>query len=251
MKIDTGIILYPSTRALAYLDIFKKNKLFPKEIITMGDWPFINQDLIDEDNKYNYSQKYFSLNSHIIDYIIENDIKHFHVSDVNINSKELVNLLDSKRCKEYIFTGGGILRSDVLSKNVKFIHVHPGNIINYRGSTCFYYSYLNQKLIECTTYYMSQNIDRGDVLNISRINTNLKINSDQKLFIDYILDPTIRALSLQRFLRLNADKKIHQINTFENSDCYLIHPALRYLFYKKINENYNPKINSGIFIDDK
>ena len=176
---------------------------------------------------------------------------YFHVSDTDINSKELVDILDSKRCKEYIFTGGGILRPDILSKNVKFIHVHPGNIINYRGSTCFYYSYLNQKLIECTTFYMSENIDRGDVLDISKIKINLTINSDQKLFIDYILDPTVRALSLQRFLRLNTDRKINQIDTFENSDCYLIHPALRYLFFQKINENYNPKNDSGIFINDR
>ena len=251
MNINTGIIMYPSTRALAYLDIFKKNKLLPKEIVIMGNWPFINQDLIDEDNIYNYSQEYFNLNSNLIDYVQENGIKHFHVSDTDINSKELVDILDSKRCKEYIFTGGGILRPDILSKNVKFIHVHPGNIINYRGSTCFYYSYLNQKLIECTTFYMSENIDRGDVLDVSKIKINLTINSDQKLFIDYILDPTVRALSLQRFLRLNTDRKINQIDTFENSDCYLIHPALRYLFFQKINENYNPKNDSGIFINDK
>ena len=41
-----GIILFPSTRSLAFLDILRKNNIILNEVIVMGAWPFLSNDFI-------------------------------------------------------------------------------------------------------------------------------------------------------------------------------------------------------------
>ena len=47
---------------------------------------------------------------------------------------------------------------------------------------------------------MKKEIDKGEIMNICNISQNIKIEYDQKFFIDYIFDPLIRALTLEKLL---------------------------------------------------
>ena len=80
-------------------------------------------------------------------------------------------LLLSKRktedpfCLDFcIFSGGGILKKEILELSTKFVHFHPGIVPNYRGSTCFYYSILNDDECGVTAFIMEEGLDVGDVI---------------------------------------------------------------------------------------
>ncbi len=254
MKISNfGIILYPSTRSLAYLHMLSTNNILPKEAIVMGKWPFLPNDILLEAKKYSYAEKYFSLNDNLELLIKHKDINLSLIDSTDINSQEIREALSKAECKNFIFTGGGILKKEVLSLDIDFIHVHPGDINYYRGSTCFHYSYLNKQSVSCTTFIMRKELDRGEVLDISHIHQNIFIENDQSFFIDYIYDPFIRSISLKKLFphleNLKKKKKI-RINKFYGHDHYVIHPVLRSLFIKKINNSYRMNDKKGIYIID-
>ena len=251
MKISNfGIILYPSTRSLAYLHMLSANNILPKEAIVMGKWPFLSENILLESKKYSYGEKYFSINDNLEWLINNKDINLSLIDNTDINSQEICNTLSKAECKNFIFTGGGILKKEVLSLGIDFIHVHPGDISYYRGSTCFHYSYLKNESVSCTTFIMRKELDRGKVLDISHIHQNIFIENDQSFFIDYIYDPFIRSISLKKIFpyleNLEKKKKI-RINEFYGNDHHVIHPVLRSLFIKKINNSYRE--NDKNFID--
>ena len=252
MKISNfGIILYPSTRSLAYLHMLSKNNIMPKEVIVMGKWPFLPENILIESKKYYYSEKYFSVNDNL-EWIIKNkNINLSLIDNTDINSQGLRNILNKSKCKSFIFTGGGILRKEILSLDIDFIHVHPGDINYYRGSTCFYYSYLRNESVSCTTFVMKNELDRGEVLDISRIHQNIFIENDQSCFVDYIYDPFIRSITLERILPYldGLEKKNNIIiNKFHGDDHHVIHPVLRNLFVKKINNTYRENDKKGTYL---
>ena len=140
-----GIILFPSTRSLAFLDILRKNNIILNEVIVMGSWPFLSNEFIKESGKYDY-HSFFNLNDEIDTILrpISKSVK--YVSSTDINSEELSEILNSNKCSQYIFTGGGILKDRVLSQNIDFIHIHPGDINNYRGVLAFIIAILTKEL---------------------------------------------------------------------------------------------------------
>ena len=247
-----GIILFPSTRSLAFLDILRKNNIILNEVIVMGTWPFLSNDFINESKKYEYNS-FFDLNDDI-DTIIKSITKSVkYVSSTDVNSEELYEILNSHQCSQYIFTGGGILKDRVLSQNIDFIHIHPGDINNYRGSTCFYYSYLNEGVISCTSFIMKKEIDKGEIMNICNISQNIRIDSDQKFFTDYIFDPLIRALTLEKLLcqaKLNSSIKTYVLNKYNKHQYHIAHPMIRSLFSLKINENYEENKPQRVLINE-
>ena len=254
MKISNfGIILYPSTRSLAYLHMLSKNNIMPKEVIVMGKWPFLPENILIESKKYSYEDKYFSIDDSL-EWIIKNkNINLSSIDDTDINSQELHKILNKTKCKNFIFTGGGILRKEVLSLGIDFIHVHPGDINYYRGSTCFYYSYLRSESVSCTTFIMKNELDKGEVLDISRIHQNIFIENDQSFFVDYIYDPFIRSIALKKalpYLESLEKKNNIIINEFHGDDHHVIHPVLRSLFIKKINNSYTENDEKGIYLTD-
>lgn len=247
-----GIILFPSTRSLAFLDILRKNNIILNEVIVMGSWPFLSNEFIKESGKYDY-HSFFNLNDEIDTILrpISKSVK--YVSSTDINSEELSEILNLNKCSQYIFTGGGILKDRVLSQNIDFIHIHPGDINNYRGSTCFYYSYLNEGVISCTSFIMKKEIDKGEIMNICNISQNIKIEYDQKFFIDYIFDPLIRALTLEKLLhqaKSNSFIKTYILKKYNKHQYHIAHPMIRSLFASKINENYEGNKPRRVLINE-
>ena len=97
-----------------------------------------------------------------------------------INSKIVINEV-SKITTNYIVysgPGGTILRKDILSQGKEFIHVHPGWLPKYRGSTTIYYSMLISFEVGASIILFKEGIDEGPIL----YQDIVKINFDNKLF---------------------------------------------------------------------
>lgn len=248
MKIvNIGIIIHPSTRASAYLNSFEQLNILPQEIIIMKKYYAPSVNLKREDKKYKYSRDYFPLNYNYKKLASYPGVKVYKVNSDNINSTILINTL--KKCinKNFIFSGGGILQKEVLSLNKKFIHIHPGSVPEFRGSTCFYYSILNKNKLGCSAFYMNNMIDHGNVIDIFNFKFNLQILKDQTLFLDYIFDPFVRSLALKKILTyITKGKKIPNIaqKCKKSLQPYFIaHPLIRLFCIKKIKKNFSEKKN--------
>ena len=94
----------------------------------------------------------------------ENNLSFKEFSFVDINNSQLINYIKQNDVDFFIFTGGGILKSEILSSNSQFIHFHPGIVPFYRGSTCFYYSIINDNKCGVTAYVMDEKLDAGKII---------------------------------------------------------------------------------------
>jgi len=248
--IDIGLLLIPSVRALAYLGIFKSLQIFPKEIILMQGKISNLKDLRNEDEKFRYSQSFFDINLDINELIENSGPSVIKVATKDVNDINIHSALTNFSSKYFIFTTGGILSKQTLSLNKKFIHIHPGILPAYRGSTCFYFSILSDHTLGSTAFIMDEEIDKGNLIASSRFNINYKIYSEQKLFMDYVLDPFIRSITLKKVLQIYLDSHTfsidHQNKNISNA-YYIMHPLLRYLTIKKINKYFDKNKLIGIF----
>ena len=247
--INVALIFDHSTRSYAYLNLFKKLGTYPAEIIFLRKKNnIIPSELHNASIKYNYSKRFFSFQK----FSLNKNTKVYKVNTININNINVKNTLSKLKSNLIIFSGGGILNKKILNiKNKRFIHVHPGDTRYYRGSTCFYYSYLNENKIACTSFFMSKKIDAGSVIEINYFKVNIKLDFKQKFFIDYIFDPYIRSLSLEKILiKLKNHNKLvsNNLSSINENYCFIIHPILRAKFTKKIMRNYKNKLKESVLI---
>jgi len=132
----------------------------------------------------------FDISKPVLKSMQESQIKFKEFPFVDINNQELVSYLSKSNSEIFIFTGGGILRKAILNCGPKFVHLHPGIVPNYRGSTCFYYSIINEEKCGVTAYFMDEKIDTGDII----FQRSFKKPNHQ--YIDDIYDPSIRSEAL-------------------------------------------------------
>ena len=249
--INIGILLLPSIRSISYLCVFDQLGLSPSEIYWLdgGDMQKLNT-LTKEGEKYNYCSKFFDLNFNLEHFIAKNNVKLHKINSSDINSIHVKDSIASSKCDHLIFTGGGIVKKELLSTGKSFIHIHPGVLPEFRGSTCFYYSLLSDNTIGSSAIFLNEEIDSGKVITESQFNINYNIKSDQIMFMDYILDPFIRAYTLKKVLSLYvAEKKLKGINQkpTHRPAYYIMHPVLRHIAIEKINSTFKADEPVGIF----
>ena len=84
--------------------------------------------------------------------LCEDDLKNWsekypatEIETLNIESIDALSLkeyLMKQDTKTVLFTGGGILKQELLSvSDLKFIHIHPGIVPDIRGADCFFGQY--------------------------------------------------------------------------------------------------------------
>ena len=245
---DIALLLWPSLRSVAYLQVLIETNFFPNEIILLKNNYKIDKRLKKESKKYNY-ERFFNIDI-CVDKLLEGkNVKIINLDTSDINSPIVLHSIQKLINKYIIFTGGGILQKEILSLQKFFIHVHPGIIPEYRGSTCFYYSLLNNYSLGATAYIMNNKIDAGEIIFQKNFTLNYFLNNDQPFFLDHVLDNFIRSQVLKKTIQLF--KKNSHFNTLKK-DCsdptyYIMHPLLRHLTIEKINHAYSSKISRGIF----
>ena len=195
--INFSMLLINNNRSKAYLQNLIKNSFIPNKIILLNDKNVTlvehtdNDKLIAKDTNQKFIRKLndldisFDEKEHILKTIEDNKIEYSLIDSLDINSKEVIEKV-SEIDDEYIVysgPGGTILRTEILSKGKRFIHVHPGWLPKFRGSTTIYYSMLLDSQVGCSVILFEEGIDEGPIL----YQKEYKIE-EKGIDFDYVLD---------------------------------------------------------------
>ena len=235
-----SILLSNNNRSKAYLQNLVKNGFVPEQAIVLNargtlrpentDWdvvkagsgarPVIRASLD--------AEVHFDESEHVVDTLEAAGVNISVLDTVDVNSESVVSAVQQLESDYIVYSGPGgtILRKNILAQGKEFIHVHPGWLPTYRGSTTLYYSLLVDKSVSCSVFLMRETIDTGPLL-YRKTFPITEANVD----FDYVLDPAVRAATLLQFF-FNAEELLPQqsgrgddpVNTF-----YIIHPVLKHL----------------------
>ena len=153
------------------------------------------------------------------------------------NEPQVVDVLKKRGEDFFVFSGRGILNK-VFDAGKEIIHVHPGKLPEYRGSTCPYYSVLAGDGWWCTSFIMKPGIDEGEIVQQREFPLMRGVDASR------IYDPYTRAAVLVNTVRQLADTKelkTRKQDLSEGTDYYTIHPVLEYAAKKFMDETGNTK----------
>ena len=229
MKI--GLILTPDNRSKAYLQKILKNDIPIDEIIFMNDKR--NEEKFSNEMTKQSKNNGFDISENVLVTLKNNKLKFKEFPFVDINNEDLVNYLKKIDLDYTIFSGGGILRKEILASDTKFLHFHPGIVPEYKGSTCFYYSILDNNECGVSVIIMAEGLDTGDIV-------HQKIFDKPKHdFIDEIYDPHIRSETMIELFKNNILEKneFKKQNPIEGDTYYIIHPVLKHIAILSCQKN--------------
>jgi len=221
MKI--GIILTPDTRSKAYIQKIIQNHIVIDTIIFMNDKRIerkYDAEIISSGIEHG-----FDISIPVKDTLERSNLRYHELNFVDINNSKLIEFVKQSKTDIFIFTGGGILKNQILNAGPKFVHLHPGIVPNYRGSTCFYYSIINEDQCGVTVFFMDEKLDTGDII-FQKI-----FKKPNHVFVDEIYDINIRSETLiemlQKGLLDNASYKKQDSTIGETY--FIIHPVLKHI----------------------
>jgi len=218
-----GIILTPDTRSQAYIQKTVGKKIVFDEILFMNDKR--PQKIFDK-NEINTGKDYdFDVSCSVKEFLDENHLEYHEFDFVDINHPKLIDFLHNSTTDYYIFTGGGILKNDILRCGPKFVHFHPGIAPEYKGSTCFYYSFINEDKCGVTAFLMNEGIDTGDII------LQKEFPKPNHIYIDNIFDAHIRSETLLELLTTDLIKQNNYTPQIpeEGETYFVIHPVLKHI----------------------
>jgi|TARA_B100001167_G_C16761011_1_gene301400 methionyl-tRNA formyltransferase len=220
--VSIGIILTPDCRSKAYIQKCIKQNIMFEYVIFMNDSR--DEKQYNEDVIKISLESDFDISESVKDTLIKNKIDFKEFSFVNINDVRLIEHIKKLDCNYWIFSGGGILKNEILSLQTKFIHLHPGIVPKYRGSTCFYYSILNGDEVGVTCFVMNEGIDTGNIV------LQKTFSKPNHVYLDEVFDPHIRSETLLEMMKCekNMEKSIIQDVT-KGETYYIIHPVLKHI----------------------
>ena len=217
-----GIILTPDNRSKAYLQKIIYNEIQLDEIIFMND----NKKNKESNNEIIQKsiENGFDVSKSIKETLDENNLKFIEFPFIDINNVEIIDCVKKSTADYFIFSGGGILRTDILKSRKKFVHFHPGIVPQYRGSTCFYYSIINEGICGVTAFIMDEGLDTGNIV------YQKTFDKPDYSFVDEVFDAHIRSETLIDVLKkelLFNNNKPQNVN--EGNKYYIIHPVLKHI----------------------
>ena len=137
----------------------------------------------------------------------------------------------SKQNEKYIIYAanyGDILEPRYFSIKKSFIHIHPGKLPKYKGSTTYYYEILNEQSISFSAIFQNKKIDNGKVIAFKKFNLNSVVKSE----LDHVYDPYLRSkLLIKVILELKKKKKLASTSQDKSKSniYYVIHPLLKHI----------------------
>lgn len=125
----------------------------------------------------------------------------------------------------YSGPGGVLLKPSVLAQGKKLIHVHPGRLPDFKGSTTVYYSYLLERRASASAIFMEADLDAGPVL----LSMDFDLGPGEQ-DIDYLVDPAVRTRVLLECMRdLDRLAAAARPQRGDGRTFFIIHPVLRHL----------------------
>ena len=232
------MLITNNNRSKAYLQNLINNNFIPSKIIYLNNNHLSlvehteNDKLISKHTNQIFIRRIdelgisFDEKEHVLKTIDNNNLDFIEINNSDVNSKEVINEVTKIKDEYIIYSGpsSSILKKEILSKNKKFIHVHPGWLPKFKGSTTIYYSLLLKFKIGCSVIFLEENIDKGPVL----YRQEYKI-SEKGIDFDYLFDPLVRTKALIEFFKIKEIKPINQADTADQPMFYIIHPVLKHL----------------------
>ena len=151
------------------------------------------------------------------------------------NAEDTIEKILGLPQKNIIYSGpiGVILKDTILGCRKKFIHVHPGVLPRFRGSTTVYYSLIKEGKVGASAFFMDRKIDNGPLI----------MQRDFPAFehpqaIDCFYDSYMRSQLLKEVLELYLESgdfaTKEQSKSGETESYYVIHPILKSIaIYRK------------------
>ena len=171
-KINIGLLGVDSIRTRAYISVLTKLNITLEEAIILSGGKSHTPEVIEK-------SCYFNNQIHSIKMLqaLETPINILETSD--INDATVVTALNHSRPKLFIYSGSGgsIIKNNILSTQKQFLHIHPGILPEYRGSTTIYYSLLKENKCGASGIILDENIDTGDIL----LKKNLSLPKEEQI----------------------------------------------------------------------
>ena len=217
-----GLLAVDSSRTRAYLTALSNRDLVPAHAIylTGGPGSVVPQPL---------PVPYFDNSVPVLEKIKTMGIPCEVVNSSDVNSPDTIAAVQACPVDVLIYSGSGgaILGSDILGSGKGFLHLHPGIVPRFRGSTTVYYSLLLERNCGVSALFLNEQIDQGPVLT-----TRVYPPPEDRTTIDLGYDPYIRSDLLVQVLQefQTTGKFQTRPQSREAGETYhIMHPVLKHL----------------------
>ncbi|MDB3889160.1 hypothetical protein N9337_00925 [Candidatus Pelagibacter sp.] len=184
---------------------FTSNNLYPLKYLRMKK---ISQ-FIDYVENYFEVRKNFLKDMYLYKNIYQISKKIDFVHSKSINSENVISSLNKNFI--YINTSNQIYK-EILKTNIKFIHIHPAVLPDIRGADGSLYMYKLYKSYGATSFFMSKNIDEGEIISqyIKKLenfkfdlSSTFDIKNIYRLWFSFV-DPLIRLVEFEKIISGNS-----------------------------------------------
>jgi len=220
---DVAMLAVPNRRSELYVERLRREGLSPAFVLVLAD----------PSGRAAPGQRASDLGGAFLDRLASLGIPHAIVACADVNAAPVVGALRERPEGHVLYSGpgGAILGAGILGLGKKFIHVHPGRLPDFRGSTTVYYQLLAAPTVGATAIFMEERIDEGPVLGSGEFPPPAGGED-----LDYDYDPRVRAEvmaeTLARYAREGGFRPRPQPAGGETY--YIMHPVLRHIAKLKV-----------------
>ena len=236
MTLEGIVLLAADTpRSQAYIQALISNDLYPECVIALGFGP-VNEKAEEARPRKVEGVSLPDLRLSVAASCYHARIPILACSSLDINSDEVASALRKvQRIVIYSGLGGQIISERTLGLGPLFLHMHSGSLPDYRGSTTFYYSLLNNHLPAVSAIILDRTIDTGPI--VAQRHYPLPPAS---ISLDQLYEPAIRADLLVRvlreFQRTSTLPHLSNQEATQGNTYYVIHPVLKHLAILSLEE---------------
>lgn len=230
----TGFVLIAANtvRSQAYVQAIEAAGLVPAKIILYGDHSAGNLRPMPLNPAESAPRGMFTpdFSEPVRDTVARNNWQMSELQTSQINDPSVAKCLQEMNAGLVVFSGHGgeIVSPALLNIGFDFLHVHPGRLPQYRGSTTIYYSLLNTGECFASAILLAPGIDEGPVIAEKKFPVPPKGSN-----IDNHYDPVIRADLLVDVLNLYMTEGALPETPHQNNGAarnyFVIHPLLKHI----------------------
>lgn len=226
---NIAMLLTSSSRSKAYVQLLAKNDLLPSFCLLMTTDENVLENEASTYIKQGEDNGYFNVDEPLLYTLRLYNIPYIIISANNVNAPNVIDAIKRIKHQYIIYSGfaGQILRGELFKIGKKYLHVHPGLLPSYRGSTTLYYSLLSEGICGATAIFLDEGIDTGNIL-MSKTFAAPRGNVN----LDYVFDPYIRAETLVSLMRdfVTTGQFVAREQELDLGDVfYIIHPVLKHI----------------------
>lgn len=225
-----ALLAAPSSRSRLYIQQMMQNDLLPSHALLL--YP-VGSDKggagIPDPVLAHAREEGFDLDANLGELVRDAGISYEVLETMDPNHPDVVAAVAALEADVVVYSGpgGAILRKELLDTGKRFLHVHPGLVPSFRGSTTVYYSLLAEDNLGASAIYLEAKIDAGPVLM-----RKVYDPPQDRLTLDYFYDPFIRSdllLDVLRHFAKGEEPAVTEQDPTEGETYYIIHPVLKHL----------------------